>query len=495
MVPTCPAGSPVDGECLDVEVPPFPLAVAGWNMERAYPGIEYRTRVAVRGGVYPYTFSLAAAPDGMMVEEHTGRIAWVPAAAAAPVMVRVEVVDSVGGTLTHVFNVEATTRGFFFVSLQGEDSAQADGSRDHPWQTLGYASAPARGHAEDAVLYFRDGVHLLSTLGDAQVGSVGTPTRWMGYPGEHAIMDAEGSVGLGLRMAPDARGLFQGLEFRNAEGKMFWVGSNTRHVVWRNNVMHDIDSEGAHNPAFVFFEDGDARPAEGRIQYDDLVMQDNVFHDLRNDVGHGGAVVLYNVARLLFEDNEIYRIAGRCLGDKDDGFQNIFRHNICHDTEGGLRLENQYTQAEIEVSHNLFYRVGDGVTVGWQPGWLRDVWVHHNTLVDAALVFRWVLNEPDSGNVHVYRNVVVVSAEAPISANENGGDDAIVGGRVHFDGNLYWSPSGNVYSGRWGGRTETLASWQEDGQDRHSVFVDPGLVNNALPAASPYRGTYGRFDP
>jgi len=54
----------------------WPLQVLSWDIDKAYPGIEYNYRLGVRGGEYPYTFSIVTAPSGMTIESHTGTITW-----------------------------------------------------------------------------------------------------------------------------------------------------------------------------------------------------------------------------------------------------------------------------------------------------------------------------------------------------------------------------------------------------------------------------------
>jgi hypothetical protein len=101
------------------------------------------------------------------------------------------------------------------------------------------------------------------------------------------------------------------------------------------------------------------------------------------------------------------------VGDKDDGWCNVFRHNVLHGAERGIGLENQYSQAEIEVSYNLTYDAPGCISVGWQPGYLRDVWIHHNTLAGTGVTFSPMLAREGSGNINVYSHVIVTARATP----------------------------------------------------------------------------------
>ena len=72
-----------DSAVLDViQIPPnhtgWPLELLSWNVNKAYPGIEYNYRLGIKGGEYPYRFALRHGPSGMVVDSITGEIKWTP---------------------------------------------------------------------------------------------------------------------------------------------------------------------------------------------------------------------------------------------------------------------------------------------------------------------------------------------------------------------------------------------------------------------------------
>ena len=132
------------------------------------------------------------------------------------------------------------------------------------------------------------------------------------------------------------------------------------------------------------------------------------------------------------------------------------------------------------------------IVIGWQPGYLRDVRVHHNTIVDGHIRFRWVLNDPRSVNFLVSNNLIVRSdAGRNYNADEPEGLAALNAGKVAIDNNLLWTNGAYVFSGSSAARAD-LSGWRASGHDRNSLFVNPGLINYRLPPGSPYLGRYGR---
>ena len=43
---------------------------------KAYPGIEYNIRPAIKGGTFPYAFTLEASPRGMNIDAAKGTVTW-----------------------------------------------------------------------------------------------------------------------------------------------------------------------------------------------------------------------------------------------------------------------------------------------------------------------------------------------------------------------------------------------------------------------------------
>ncbi len=467
----------------------WPLEVLSWDLTRAYPGLRYEWRLGVKGGAYPYTFSLDAAPSGMSIDARTGVLSWqAPSSPSSGAAVAVRIVDGAGASLVHRFAIDVTTSGFSFVD--GAAGADANpGTLAAPWKTIAHALASAGG----GIVYVRAG-----TYDATGFGLEGTkPTKWLAYPGERPILD----LGGGIAGVHASECVVSGFELRHAGAKMFWVGGQVSDLVWRNNVMHGVSSVGTNNPAFVFFEDAaEYRPIEGRVQYDRIVVQQNTFYDLTNDVDHGASLIAYNVKNLLFEDNEAYGIDGRGVNDKDDGYQNTFRHNVLHGMGIGVALASQYTQGQIEVCYNLVHDCATAVEIGSQPGYIRDVFVHHNTLVGGGIGFGEVTDGAESTDLNVFDNIIENVADLPyalypVAAPGGYRYPSWVGdpSRARIDHNLVWTSGSYVAGYGWGLANKTLSDWRAAGYDRTGVRADPGLgADFSLPADSPYLGEFGR---
>ena len=133
------AGAPITAQA--VNKPDWPLEVLSWDIDKAYPGIEYNYRVAVKGGEYPYQFTLVEGPSGMTINKKTGEILWTPASSLTDTVV-VRISDMAGNSLVHQFEITSTKTGFYFVDgAKGNNSN--NGSEASPWKTMAYASATA----------------------------------------------------------------------------------------------------------------------------------------------------------------------------------------------------------------------------------------------------------------------------------------------------------------------------------------------------------------
>ena len=232
----------------------------------------------------------------------------------------------------------------------------------------------------------------------------GKITRIVGYPGDTMPAIDLNYTNINPR---SSRTWVEGLEMFNFVGHGFHVDGNQSDLVFRRNHMHHLyDPSESENPSFIFFADN--------LYYDRIIIQDNSFHDLfdrgsglHGDTTanyHGGASVMYNVRSALIENNEVWAIDGSCFKDKDNGQRNTFRGNYFHDcTSGSIHLSSQYTQDRIEVSWNVLQ---GNVTVGAQPGYIRDIDIRHNTMF-GGLEFGCVVGDPGSKHFIVRDNIFV----------------------------------------------------------------------------------------
>lgn len=465
----------------------WPLEILSFDLSKAYPGIPYEWRLGVKGGVYPYTFALISGPSGMSVDSKNGIIFWTPpATASSGYAVQIRITDSRGATLNHSYSIDVTGNGFFFVATNGNDGNA--GTKDQPWLTLTKANTSA---GNGGIIYVRAGTYSASGLGAG---------KWFAYPGETVIWDCGNTGNISPRKDSSA---YVGFEIRNSGIHLFHLDGNFKNAVWRKNKMHGINAGSSmENPAFIFFMDGNARPIEGTVQYDRIVVQENKFYDLVSTTSHAASLTGYNLKNLLYEDNESYNIGGRGVSDKDDGYYNTFRNNVLHDCGCGVGLFSQYTQGQIEICYNLIYNCETAIQIGSQPGFIKDIYIHHNTLVGGNISFGVVTDDITKSNNWSISNNIIINDSAmlyslPAVSTGNGYRDAKwvtdpVTAKVAIDSNLLWTTGHYVAGLDWGIPKRPLADWRGLGFDVHSIAANPNLTASySLPAGSPYAGKFG----
>jgi hypothetical protein len=537
-------------------------------LEKAYPGLEYSMRPAIKGGEYPYEFVLAKAPAGMKINARSGAITWTAPAAEGVHEVEISLKDSGGRTASQAFKVTVSKAGFYFLDPTGDDSAE--GSLEKPWITVMRAAKPPQGfsYPQGAVVVVRGGEYKVET--PASPGKrnenvlaldARSPKYWLAYPGEKPVIDlgwsaqkhkaaqeeqaASGKLE-GEEKEPSTQGYghrialiggsdylyLDGLEVKNACYYMFvmWDGRNTIH--FRRMDLHDLWSDWAENPAFIFTFAGDRKGdfnAWGTrpecSYYRNFVIQDCRMHDrfyARKRGGHGGAMVFYTVRDAVVEDNVIENIhRGECFCDKDDGYGNTYRGNVLR---GQCSLLGQWNNDEIEICHNT---IEGELRAGLQPGWLRNIWIHHNTIRGTVSLMAGGTSVPENLDetagdfakattadsamavrdypvakrlVHFYRNVI----SASLTAGEDRKPLVILqlpnskgfAERWRF---VRWDQ--NVVDARakiellWGQYTD-FSIMKRAGFDAGGFLEDVKLDDDArLPSGSPRAGKFGRCAP
>ncbi len=393
---------------------------------RAYPGALYETRAAVTGGTWPYRFALRASPAGMTIDPRSGAIAWKAPAAEGPVEVTVTATDLAERSAELSFTITVGTSGFHFVAPDGDDAHA--GTFAKPWKTLTRAAQPVEDPA-NSTLYLRGGTYTIDAPakeGKKNDGVLGiqrtSPRRWRAWPGEKPVIDlgwteekwkaalaaeqAEVDAkrkdvvttqGYGHRISIDHQIddlLFDGLEVKNAAYYMFvmWEGNRERLTWWRCN-MHHLYGDYAENSSFIFgfaadrkyekTETGESFPfgkRPGVKPYRHMVVQDcaitdRPYHNVREGAWHGGGLVWYTTQGCLVEDTRFERISrGMAILDKDNGWDNTYRNNVIR---GGVMIAAQGCNDGLDIHHNW---IDGDLHLGAQPGWLRNLWLHHNAI-------------------------------------------------------------------------------------------------------------------
>ena len=415
-------------ECPSLKNPEF----INLPQSRAYPGVEYNIRVCVKGGTWPYAFSLATAPDGMAIDASKGVITWVPNnEQLGKHDVQVDALDSAGLKTEQTFTVNVGKDGFYFVSPDGEDANP--GTIEQPWKTV-MRAAKGDGVADPAssVLYVREGLYMVDvpeektergkTAKNALRFTAQAPRRWLAWPGEKPVIDfgwsekqwrsiLDNQVKRGVK-EPSTKGYghrmllnrgtdgatFDGLEIKNMSYFGFVMRDGQKNLCWRRCRMKDLWADYRENPAFIFtyaVQRTGERTWGKRVQadgYQHMIIQECHFSDRHywSPRGvHGGGFVLFTVRDSVFEDNVIEKIErGQCFIDKDNGWTNTYRKNHFR---GPIMFAGQGCNDEIDFHHNL---VDGYCKVGAQPGWIRNIWLHHNTFRGEVVLMGGGTNAP-----------------------------------------------------------------------------------------------------
>lgn len=366
---------------------------------RAYTGLEYKRRVAVRGGSWPYTYELSGQPSGMAIDA-SGYITWSNPTAGTHSDIVLTVSDAAEDEVQATFSVVVGTSGFHF--LDGSFEGTSTGSITQPWKTLNDAVVGMQG-SPTAILYIRAGTYTFTTYsfdgtyasrdGPGDDGDEGSATdggslyvnigattageNWIAYPGESPVIDLGGTM-----MLRTTKPYMQGLTFTSG-----------REYVWRfsgaSNYWKFLDCEfdgveGAtsvnNNQGFTFAQnDGDGYYGS---------MQGNEGHDFEGAQAFGS---FYYTHKVLIEDNHIY----------DGGWDG--RHGFA--TSIGLKVGCE----DATIRANLI-QIPDGAVVGlevynYPGGVVTDI--SYNTILDArssGSALRFV--EVGQDGVYVFRNSI-----------------------------------------------------------------------------------------
>lgn len=524
---------------------------------RAYPGARYEARPAVTGGTWPYRFALRGAPSGMAIDARSGAITWTAPQAEASVPVTVTALDQAGQKAEQTFRITVGTAGFVFVSPEGDDANP--GTFEKPWKTVMRAAQPVADPA-GTTLYLRGGTYAVEIPAPPEKKSANvlsilrtSPRRWVAWPGEQPAIDfgwsevkwtaalaaeraakPEGAstTGYGHRVNIDHQldGLvFDGLEFRNACFYMFvmWDG-NRSNLTWRRCKLHHLWGDWRENSSFIFGFAADrkyekAAPGEDfpfgkrpqTTPYRHIVLQECSFSDVLGEAGAG--FHWYTTQGMLVEDCRFERTRGHTFMDKDNGWDNTVRNNVF---KGDVMYAAQGCNDGIDFHHNF---VDGDLQVGSQPGWVRNVWIHHNALRGSVVLMggaaavpepldiggRKLAGPSDPESQALIRNFPVDRRLIHVWANAIAVPDAVAGEEVPFLVRLphdsgfakafryvFWN--GNLVDERtefvpgWGGKRTPWSTlkgcFDADGASGTVVFDDEGH----LPTDSPWRAIYGR---
>jgi hypothetical protein len=405
-------------------IQPQPALTTTNRFYKAYPGFEYNVRMAVIGGLYPFTHELTTAPSGMTINAFTGEISWPnPAASGTAYSVSAKVTDAEGSIQTVDWTVLVTTSGFIFVdAVNGTaNTAGGTGTIGNPWKTLKDVyggdtySAMGANHRSGEFVYWRAGTYQMDAyIEDNGNDGLETPIRgttkplvWLGYPGDtkpvfnmmdaHLYFDGSGSNvyldSLDIR-APNVRAM--GLK----------IASQKQNMVIRRNKLSGITGgfQGGNN-ALLFIN----RWGTGN----NYAIQDNEFIS----VNEGYGILNYNTRYVLVEDNLFQDIGSHCVGMKvrsEDWAvrSNRFRNNALQSIE--LHYNNNSAtefSGNIEISYNVMEAGGGEVNVNQSYEAIGyPVYIFRNTIYASAHQQR---TTSTNGPFYWQRNVIINNSSDP----------------------------------------------------------------------------------
>ena len=141
----------------------------------------------------------------------------------------------------------------------------------------------------------------------------------------------------------------------------------------------------------------------------------------------------------------------------------VERNNLCHDVArydyGGWGINTDEGSSQILIENNLVYRTQDG---GFHQHYGRENIVRNNIFaLGEEAQLRRTREEPHRS--FTFERNIVYWKEGKLL------DGAWSDGQFHLDYNLYWQAGGQpIQFGK-----ESMAEWQERGQDVHSLAADP----------------------
>jgi|TARA_B110000908_G_scaffold112398_1_gene131804 hypothetical protein len=463
--------------------PDWSLATVGGIQEKAYPALNYETRIGVIGGRYPYDFSITTGPSGLTVDPRTGVVSWsVPITGSYSVSILI--VDSSSKQISYDYVLNVTTNGFYFVSPSG--LAANNGSIGSPWP--GISHAVSNTNSSD-VVYLRGGDYSANNI---SINS-GSASMWLAYPSEAPRLNVAGTP-ITVTAQSGEFTLFSGLDVFNCGNRCFFL-EQSRNVTFYKNRLRDLNSSCAGcNPSFLYFSGHNTSAA----RHDMIKVMNNTFSELSANSASetDGAVVAFDVHNSLFEDNELRAMGNYGFADKDNTYRNTYRGNYIEGTHNGIGLKGQSGSNNIHVHHNLVSGA-QGMPI-CEYGPCTDFYIHHNTIIDGNIVFRGGVSNSNSGNINFAYNVFtsVSSSAAFWSTDPVAFASVLTGTKLNANHNIIEADTSRIAGNYWGGaRYISQNEWTSSGHDTASLFTSPNLqgsgISTGLSPSSQYYGIYG----
>ncbi len=431
----------------------------------AYTGLEYQIRVAVEGGLYPYSFELTSAPAGMSIDKQTGEILWSnPTEDGSPYTCTVKVTDSEGNSVTASWAISVSTdpEKFHFVdSINGKSRSEGGtGTINNPWKNIRdfYLGQDDSSYAGD-IIYFRTGTYTLwhepgTNDNERGVGSdripfnSNHPVAYLAYPGENPIINLEstGNSGKHFWLLNADNYYFYGLKFQNVWNYALEIANSKYVTVYKCRFDNMGCSATYANQAYVAYFG-----VESQSYYN--VIQDNVM------IGGTGSwvtgVKAYGLYHSVIEDNRIQGMTDFGISIKSHSDYNTIRHNVVKNCVKGIGAAGYGHTNNNEYCFNLILDSGEIPLYFNDSGTIASTYIYRNTV--NAFPPRFRIIESDDRIFHIYNNVFVnESVESSFYGSDfiknkcrflylpQGSEESIYHNNFDFQNNLLGTASDNI---------------------------------------------------
>jgi uncharacterized repeat protein (TIGR02543 family) len=379
---------------------------------RAYPGVTYTVRPAIYGGAYPYTFSLANQPEGMVIDSATGLITWPdPQASTGPITLTVT--DADGTQAQSTWSVSVSTTGFVFVDAAY--SGVETGSISQPYSSIAAMLNAATSITD--IVYFRAGTHTLPVRG-TQLYWVGQgckltfkPTAWIGYPGETVTIDMAQHYIEGASSV-----YFSSLSFINIPDWAVRALSNAAYSVIRDCSFSAATAQYTTNLSSSVYSNRGSSDGTGYY----AVFQNNT---LTNSSGVG-LVSLKDQDHALIEHNTVSGVTAGTQGSK-------------------ALIENVQNNVLLTVRTNDMRSTLDSVTPLAGDGKASTTETTYNFFKGTNVVV-WIGGDQSNppGKTDLYRNTI----HGRMIVNYLDGSNCGASGPYSFDSNVFISNGSPYYT-------------------------------------------------
>ena len=389
---------------------------------------EWRKRIGVSFGRWPYTYSLVSGPPGMAFGATTwntawdgnpaaayaagyGQLRWTPNAAissGSPTTISVDVTDQDGNLLNvqwPIYTTDDVANGgvFAFLNADTGNDTTGNGSKATPWQTIPHAIGTVAGSGGAApagsVLIMR-GATALYTFPANQSGGCTTnanqPASFIGYPGETATVDLSGMAIVGGQgcVSPDVAGnFFQDFTLSgydaSAANICAFKWSTTKRVTFQGIIWNNsgFGTSAANNASLIYTTGG------GLSMGDYLFItgcQDNN-RQSSNAANNSPVCLLYNYNEVLTElctSNSPTSLVGHSLFFKSDINYGCLRANFAYHSGGGGffdPLQSGYSAFNYnECCYNVGINIGHVALPDTAPFTYGNNIAYRNSFIAAA---------------------------------------------------------------------------------------------------------------